>query len=76
MLKHGVAIAYKLSPFFFFRNILTSVAKNLDFNSDIKVLDVGCGSGSWIMVKKINNRIIFFLCVIIYMVPLFVCDRI
>ncbi|CAO3649558.1 unnamed protein product [Mucor hiemalis] len=48
MLKHGVAIAYKLSPFFF-RNILTSVAKNLDFNSDIKVLDVGCGSGSWIM---------------------------
>ncbi|KAG1042410.1 hypothetical protein G6F43_011913 [Rhizopus delemar] len=31
------------------RNLLNSVKKNMDFEKGIAVLDVGCGSGSWIM---------------------------
>ncbi|KAG0782211.1 hypothetical protein G6F62_006769 [Rhizopus arrhizus] len=30
-------------------NILRSVSENLDFEKGISVLDVGCGSGAWIM---------------------------
>ncbi|RCH94171.1 hypothetical protein CU097_013822 [Rhizopus azygosporus] len=30
-------------------NILSSVTKNLDFNKELTVLDVGCGSGVWLM---------------------------
>lgn len=34
------------------RNFLKSVEKTLNFNKDISILDVGCGSGIWIMVSK------------------------
>ncbi|KAI8090927.1 S-adenosyl-L-methionine-dependent methyltransferase [Gilbertella persicaria] len=30
-------------------NMLTSVAEKLDFTKNLSILDVGCGSGSWLM---------------------------
>jgi cyclopropane fatty-acyl-phospholipid synthase-like methyltransferase len=32
--------------------LLPSVEKALDFNSGISILDIGCGSGIWVMVNK------------------------
>ncbi|EIE79696.1 hypothetical protein RO3G_04401 [Rhizopus delemar RA 99-880] len=34
-------------------NILRSVRENLDFEKGISVLDVGCGSGAWIMLGNV-----------------------
>lgn len=36
------------------RNFLKSIEEALDFNKDISILDVGCGSGIWIVV---SNRV-------------------
>lgn len=32
--------------------MLSSVSDALDFEKGVSVLDIGCGSGVWIMVKK------------------------
>lgn len=34
------------------RNVLPSVTKALDFQKGITILDVGCGSGVWVMVSS------------------------
>jgi hypothetical protein len=35
--------------------VLSSVTKALDFEKGIAVLDVGCGSGVWVMVRGSLN---------------------
>ena len=39
------------------RNILKDVCEKLDFKKGISVLDVGCGSGAWILVRHKTSRV-------------------
>lgn len=45
--------------------MLSSVSDALDFEKGVSVLDIGCGSGVWIMVKSILiaglHKLNFFL---------------
>jgi ribosomal protein L11 methylase PrmA len=42
-----ISNAFLFSP----RNVLSSVKEVLDFEKGVTILDVGCGSGVWVMVS-------------------------
>lgn len=49
------------------RNVLKSIEDNLDFTSEkLRVLDVGCGSGTWLMVSFIPHHAFNRMCNIIF----------
>lgn len=48
-----VTIYARTNPYTLYRNIPEEILKNVAFEEGVKVLDLGCGPGTWIMVIHI-----------------------